>query len=84
MTENYAQTDKEDAAENPTPPRQRTAWSQTPDVKPPDTKEKNIKNCTYDPNENLLVAQGDLVRVGTLLTTTTQSKYAGQIYKIEG
>ena len=44
MTENCVQTDKEDAAENPTPPRQRTAWSQTPDVKTPDTKEKNIKN----------------------------------------
>ena len=46
-------------------------------------KEKNIKNITIVPNENLLVTQGDLVRVGTLLTTTTRSQYAGQIYKME-
>ena len=49
-------------------------------------KEKNIKSCTYnqsDTNEKLLVNQGDLVRVGTLLTPSLRSKYAGQVHKIE-
>tara|TARA_B110001452_G_scaffold113919_1_gene94493 strand:- start:22820 stop:26629 length:3810 start_codon:yes stop_codon:yes gene_type:complete len=49
-------------------------------------KDKDITSSVYDKtskNEKLLVKQGDLVRVGTPLTTTSQSKFAGQVYKIE-
>ena len=47
-------------------------------------REQNIKKFAYNQtSENLLVKQGDLVRVGTYLTTKTRSKYAGQVYLIE-
>ena len=48
-------------------------------------KENDIKKCTYKTNESdkLLVKQGDLVRVGTFLTASIRSKYAGQIYQID-
>ena len=42
-----------------------------------------LKTCRYNKKEKLLVKLGDLVRVGTYLTKNLQSKYAGQIYKIE-
>ena len=48
-------------------------------------KDKDIKKCFYDSEkEKLYVQNGDLVRIGTFLTETTRSKYAGHIYKIEG
>ena len=48
-------------------------------------KEKDIKKCNYCPEkEKLCVQTGDLVRIGTFLTPTVRSKYAGHIYKIEG
>nr|ADJ57414.1 RNA polymerase beta'' subunit [uncultured prymnesiophyte C19847] len=41
------------------------------------------KYCAYNPaNEDPLVNRGDLVRVGTFLTKTVRSNYAGQIYNI--
>ena len=48
-------------------------------------KDSFIKKCAFsgDP-EKLYVQKGDLVRVGTYLTSETRSKYAGQIYKIKG
>jgi DNA-directed RNA polymerase subunit beta' len=47
-------------------------------------KEDFIKKCFYNKNqENLCVGKGDLVRVGTYLTSTTRSRYAGQVFKIE-
>ena len=47
-------------------------------------KEDFIKKCFYNKNqENLCVSKGDLVRVGTYLTSTTRSRYAGQVFKIE-
>ena len=46
-------------------------------------KESDLKSSSYaDLNEPLLVQQGDLVRVGTSLTPSLRSKYAGQVYKI--
>ena len=48
-------------------------------------KESDLKSFVYngtDTNEQLVVQQGDLVRVGTSLTTSLRSKYAGQVYKI--
>ena len=46
-------------------------------------KNTDIKKCTYNPSEEeLFVKKGDLVRIGTHLSTHTRSKYAGQIYKI--
>jgi DNA-directed RNA polymerase subunit beta' len=46
-------------------------------------KTSSIKVCSYDePKEKPIVKQGDLVRVGTFLTASVQSRYAGQIYKI--
>jgi len=48
-------------------------------------KDSDIKNCNYNPTEETLyVKKGDLVRIGMYLTPTIRSKYAGQIYKIEG
>ncbi len=48
-------------------------------------KENFIKKSVFNENEEILYVQkGDLVRVGTYLTSKTRSKYAGQIYKIEG
>jgi DNA-directed RNA polymerase subunit beta' len=45
--------------------------------------EKNIKKCPYKKTvEQLLIQVGDLVRVGTYLTTHTRAKYAGQIYHV--
>ncbi len=47
-------------------------------------KDKDIKKCFYPSSkEKLCVQNGDLVRVGTFLTPTIRSKYAGHIYKIE-
>ena len=47
-------------------------------------KEMFIKKCFFNKNqETLYVKKGDLVRVGSYLSSTTRSKYAGQIYKIE-
>ncbi len=46
-------------------------------------KNENLKYCAYNPaNEDPLVNRGDLVRVGTFLTKTVRSNYAGQIYNI--
>jgi len=43
----------------------------------------DIKKCFYDSSkEKLLVQKGDLVRVGTFLSTKTRSKFAGQIIDI--
>ena len=48
-------------------------------------KENFIKKCTFDKNqETLYVKKGDLVRIGTPLTSKVCSKYAGQIYRIDG
>jgi DNA-directed RNA polymerase subunit beta' len=47
-------------------------------------KENFIKKCIFNKNlEILYVSEGDLVRVGTYLTSKTRSKYAGQIHKIK-
>jgi len=47
-------------------------------------KDTAIKKTSYDSaTEELLVKKGDLVRVGTYLTSTKRSKYSGQVYKIE-
>ena len=47
-------------------------------------KELFIKKCLFNPTkEKLYVKKGDLVRVGTYLSSDNRSKYAGQIYKIE-
>ena len=47
-------------------------------------KESYIKKCAANlDKETIFVKLGDLVRVGTFLTSQTRSKYAGQIYKIE-
>ena len=47
-------------------------------------KEMFIKKCFFDSTkEKLYVKKGDLVRVGTYLSSKIRSKYAGQIYKIE-
>ena len=46
-------------------------------------KENFIKKCLFNANQEILcVKKGDLVKVGTYLTSKTRSKYAGQIYKI--
>ena len=47
-------------------------------------KDTDIKVCLYDAKcEKLFVKKGDLVRVGTYLTSTVRSKYAGQIHNIK-
>jgi DNA-directed RNA polymerase subunit beta' len=47
-------------------------------------KDTAIKKNNYSSaTETLLVKKGDLVRVGTYLTSTRRSKYSGQVYKIE-
>jgi DNA-directed RNA polymerase subunit beta' len=47
-------------------------------------KDKNIKKCFYSPKEEkLCVKTGDLVRVGTFLTSKLRSKYAGHVYMID-
>jgi DNA-directed RNA polymerase subunit beta' len=47
-------------------------------------KEDCIKRCFIDKDKDTLcVKKGDLVRVGTYLTSQIRSKYAGQVYKIE-
>jgi DNA-directed RNA polymerase subunit beta' len=47
-------------------------------------KDTSIKKCSYNSNtETLLVKKGDLVRIGTFLTSMKRSKYSGQIAKIE-
>lgn len=47
-------------------------------------KENFIKRCIVDiKKESICVKKGDLVRVGTYLTSKSRSKYAGQIYKID-
>ena len=47
-------------------------------------KDKDIKKCSYDSKiEKLCVKNGDLVRVGTFLTTKLRAKYAGHIYMID-
>ncbi len=46
-------------------------------------KDQDLKKCYYDSQvEELFVKKGDLVRIGTYLTTKTRSNYAGQIYAI--
>jgi DNA-directed RNA polymerase subunit beta' len=43
-----------------------------------------VKKCIVNKNQEIFnVKKGDLVRVGTYLTSKTRSKYAGQICKIE-
>ena len=46
-------------------------------------KEHFIKKCIFNTNDTLYVKKGDLVRIGTLLTSNTRSQYAGQVFKIE-
>ena len=47
-------------------------------------KDSDIKKSFYDPTtEELRVKKGDLVRVGSHLTTNLRSKYSGQIYNID-
>ena len=47
-------------------------------------KDNFIKKCFFNKGvETIYVNKGDLVRVGTQLTSQTRSKYAGQVYKIE-
>ena len=47
-------------------------------------KDSFVKKCTFNKvKETVYVETGDLVRIGTYLTSGTRSKYAGQIYKIE-
>ena len=46
-------------------------------------KESDLKKCTFTKDEEIFVQKGDLVRVGTNLTSKIRSKYAGQIYKID-
>jgi DNA-directed RNA polymerase subunit beta' len=47
-------------------------------------KDTAIKRCKFNAgNEKLRVKKGDLVRIGTYLTSLKRSKYSGQIYKIE-
>ena len=47
-------------------------------------KDTAIKRCKYNlSTETLCVKKGDLVRIGTYLTSLKRSKYSGQIYKIE-
>ncbi len=47
-------------------------------------KDSFIKRCPFNNvKETRYVETGDLVRIGTYLTSGTRSKYAGQIYKIE-
>ena len=47
-------------------------------------KDTAIKRCKYDENtEKLFVKKGDLVRIGTSLTSLKRSKYSGQVYKIK-
>ena len=47
-------------------------------------QENAIKTCFYDNlKEKPIIQIGDLVRVGTYITTNTRSKYAGQIYQID-
>jgi DNA-directed RNA polymerase subunit beta' len=45
-------------------------------------KDNDIKKVTINETTSVLVQSGDLVRVGTPLTTTLNSPYSGQIYKI--
>ena len=46
-------------------------------------KESDLKKCTFTKDEEIFVQKGDLVRVGTNLTSKIRSKYAGQIYQID-
>jgi len=47
-------------------------------------KDTLIKKCNYNPSiEKLYVKKGDLVRIGTYLTSMKRSKYSGQIYKVD-
>ena len=47
-------------------------------------KENSIKKYSFNKDKEILnVKKGDLVRIGTFITSKTRSKYAGQIYKIE-
>jgi DNA-directed RNA polymerase subunit beta' len=47
-------------------------------------KEDFIKKCVFDENkETVYVQKGDLVRIGSYLTSNVRSRYAGQVYKIE-
>ena len=47
-------------------------------------KDGSIKKHFFDKDkETLSIQKGDLVRVGTYLTSETRSRYAGQVYKIE-
>jgi DNA-directed RNA polymerase subunit beta' len=47
-------------------------------------KESYIKRCFFNQDqEKLYVKKGELVRVGTYLTSKTRSKYAGQVYRID-
>jgi DNA-directed RNA polymerase subunit beta' len=47
-------------------------------------KDIAINKCSYNLDlEKPCVKKGDLVRVGTYLTSTKRSRYSGQIYKVE-
>ena len=44
-------------------------------------RNKDLRIIRYNKGSKLLVKVGDLVRVGTFLTTTIKSCYSGQVYK---
>ena len=61
-----------------------TAAKSTNNIELLTLKEKFLKKCAIDSTKEILyVKKGDLVRVGSYLTSKTRSKYAGQIYKVE-
>ena len=46
-------------------------------------RDKDIRKITYNPkHESLRVKVGDLVRIGSYLTSSLKSEYSGQIYQI--
>lgn len=45
-------------------------------------RNKDLRNICYSSEDKLLVKVGDLVRVGTCLTSKVKSCYSGQVYKL--
>ena len=47
-------------------------------------RDKDIQKITYNPkHESLRVKVGDLIRIGSYLTSSLKSEYSGQIYQID-
>jgi DNA-directed RNA polymerase subunit beta' len=44
-------------------------------------RNQDLRSISYDKKDKLLVQVGDLVRVGTFLTSNIKSCYSGQVYK---